>query len=599
MKKITLLLLVLIAGISQVKADDTYTVAGAGDLMGSDWNTNDAANDMTLKEGTTNIYTLTKNITTVAAGTYKFKVVSNHSFDQCWGKDGGGDDNSVVVAEGCTTITFVFNSTTHRNYAYTDKTVFSVRSEMFGWDVDNDMTLKEGTTYTLTKDITGLEAKEYGFKIAIDHTWDNAWGKDGGSGNNTITTDGSSMITFVFDCSTGENSAYVYPSYTVAGDLTEVFGTAWDNTDASNINQMELVRDNTYVLTKSVTLSEDKVLKFKVLKNHSWSTAWPGTGNDDYQTATLPIGTYDVTFIFNLDNNITYAFTSENGINISGNFNDWDANTKMTQDASDVLKYTLNTEFTPTDAIKSEGKWTIEYKLHANGEWKYEINNGSGDNITYDLQEAQKFNLCFTADLGKNTVSLEAKRVVEIGASGMSTIASSHSLDFGKAEDADGNKTLKAYKVTNISKTAATLTEVSNVEYGNGVLLVGTPNTKYTVPFGDGTDDMSDNKLQGAPNGYNVTSEGEVYVLYTDGQFHPAQTGAIPAGKAYLKGTDVPTEAHSLTLVFESETTGVESLNIDHSTFTIDAPMYNLAGQRVTKSYKGVVIQNGKKFINK
>ena len=30
-----------------------------------------------------------------------------------------------------------------------------------------------------------------------------------------------------------------------------------------------------------------------------------------------------------------------------------------------------------------------------------------------------------------------------------------------------------------------------------------------------------------------------------------------------------------------------------------DAPVYNLAGQRVSKDYKGVVIQNGKKRINK
>ena len=30
-----------------------------------------------------------------------------------------------------------------------------------------------------------------------------------------------------------------------------------------------------------------------------------------------------------------------------------------------------------------------------------------------------------------------------------------------------------------------------------------------------------------------------------------------------------------------------------------NAPIYNLAGQQVTKSYKGVVIQNGKKFMNK
>ena len=30
-----------------------------------------------------------------------------------------------------------------------------------------------------------------------------------------------------------------------------------------------------------------------------------------------------------------------------------------------------------------------------------------------------------------------------------------------------------------------------------------------------------------------------------------------------------------------------------------DAPMYNMAGQRVNKDYKGVVIQNGTKRINK
>ena len=30
-----------------------------------------------------------------------------------------------------------------------------------------------------------------------------------------------------------------------------------------------------------------------------------------------------------------------------------------------------------------------------------------------------------------------------------------------------------------------------------------------------------------------------------------------------------------------------------------NAPMYNLAGQRVSKSYKGIVIQNGKKMIKK
>ena len=519
MKKITLMLLVLIAGISQVKADDTYTVAGA-------------------------IY---------------------------YDSDPG---EAVAIFGGA-------------------------------WDpaiTANDMTLKEGTTYTLTKDISSLNLPSgtYQFKICKDHGWTDNWGlngeKNGANNSYVYVPVGSEEITFVFDSSTGENYAYTSPIfYTVAGGSTEVLGTFWDVSNTAN--DLTLVRDNTYILTKkNVTVTNDVGdMEFKVVKNRDYAQGeWPLSN----QKVKLTAGTYDVTFIFNLDNNITYAFTSEKGINLKGNFSESDE--KMTQDESDVLKYSYTrADFVPTDAIKESDVWKVRYKLQANGENYYQNPSGDAYN-TYNLQEAQKFDLFFTADLGKNTVSLEAKRVVEIGASGMATIASSHSLDFAKAEDADGNKTLKAYKVTSISKTVATLTEVSNVKYGNGLLLVGTPNTKYTVPFGDGTDDMSDNKLQGAPNGYNVTTEGDIYILHTDGKFHPAAVGAVPAGKAYLLKADVPAEARTLELVFEGEATGISNVDVNaNDNFNANAPMYNLAGQRVTKSYKGVVIQNGKKMLNK
>ncbi len=44
-------------------------------------------------------------------------------------------------------------------------------------------------------------------------------------------------------------------------------------------------------------------------------------------------------------------------------------------------------------------------------------------------------------------------------------------------------------------------------------------------------------------------------------------------------------------------TTAVESVVAEKD--AENAPIYNLAGQRVDKSFKGVVIQNGKKFIQK
>jgi hypothetical protein len=42
-----------------------------------------------------------------------------------------------------------------------------------------------------------------------------------------------------------------------------------------------------------------------------------------------------------------------------------------------------------------------------------------------------------------------------------------------------------------------------------------------------------------------------------------------------------------------NEATGINSIEADNS----DAPAFNLAGQKVNKGYKGVVIMNGKKVV--
>ncbi|HRL64403.1 MAG TPA: chitobiase, partial [Segatella copri] len=45
------------------------------------------------------------------------------------------------------------------------------------------------------------------------------------------------------------------------------------------------------------------------------------------------------------------------------------------------------------------------------------------------------------------------------------------------------------------------------------------------------------------------------------------------------------------------ESTGITNITTDEA--AKNAPVYNLAGQKVTKAYKGVVIKNGKKMIQK
>jgi hypothetical protein len=44
--------------------------------------------------------------------------------------------------------------------------------------------------------------------------------------------------------------------------------------------------------------------------------------------------------------------------------------------------------------------------------------------------------------------------------------------------------------------------------------------------------------------------------------------------------------------------TSVETIKTN-KVWNADAPIYNLSGQKVDKSYKGIVIQNGRKFVNK
>lgn len=56
---------------------------------------------------------------------------------------------------------------------------------------------------------------------------------------------------------------------------------------------------------------------------------------------------------------------------------------------------------------------------------------------------------------------------------------------------------------------------------------------------------------------------------------------------------------YQITIISIDTTTGIDNLNAENKTLNDNAPVYNLAGQRVDKTYKGVVIQNGKKFIKR
>ncbi|MBQ6680922.1 MAG: DUF4957 domain-containing protein [Prevotella sp.] len=78
---------------------------------------------------------------------------------------------------------------------------------------------------------------------------------------------------------------------------------------------------------------------------------------------------------------------------------------------------------------------------------------------------------------------------------------------------------------------------------------------------------------------YEIEGDNGIYEI-TDGKFD------MPNGNVTIKAA------------FKSTATGINSINADAAADN-DAPAYNLAGQKVGKGYKGVVIKNGRKVVIK
>lgn len=112
------------------------------------------------------------------------------------------------------------------------------------------------------------------------------------------------------------------------------------------------------------------------------------------------------------------------------------------------------------------------------------------------------------------------------------------------------------------------------------------------------------NALRGSDT-KTTTSGGEVYYVFGKGSNGVGFYWKKANGKAFT------TEAHKAYLVYTpSKTTNAKSfLGFDvaleiqgpmvREKTTFDGPIYNLSGQKVDKDYKGIIIVNGKKYLNR
>ena len=191
---------------------------------------------------------------------------------------------------------------------------------------------------------------------------------------------------------------------------------------------------------------------------------------------------------------------------------------------------------------------------------------------------------------------LEGSKVnVTIASIGWSTMATPAGLDFSNATPAG----LTAYIASSVSGSGVTLTSVDEAAGAEGVMLKGTAGATYSIPIKAAATTTGTNKLSAA---YSATpaDADKIYIL-KDGKFCLVNTGGtkVPAGKAYLLASEVPSGAHDLTINFGSngDITGISDMktmrNVENEKF------YNLAGQLVAQPAKGLYITNGRKVVLK
>lgn len=242
---------------------------------------------------------------------------------------------------------------------------------------------------------------------------------------------------------------------------------------------------------------------------------------------------------------------------------------------------------------------------------------GCGDfpeiNLTTDYQKVDVSTMCsgegakrLLLSLGKyagtvsiKNIKIEAEGVKQesltIPSSSFATYAASYPVDYKKLG-------LTAYAVKlNDAKNAVELTEIPGVvPAGVPVLLKGDANKEYALDKVDGWSPVSTD-LKASDGTATSSDKTAVYGLATvngqDGFYKAFDGKTIPAKCGYLEVAKTAGAAFFSLGDITGNTTGIADVKAE--TVKADAQMYNLAGQKVGKGYKGIVIKNGKKMILK
>lgn len=193
-------------------------------------------------------------------------------------------------------------------------------------------------------------------------------------------------------------------------------------------------------------------------------------------------------------------------------------------------------------------------------------------------------------DLKNITVKYIKTESLTTSAGGYATYSADYAVNYS-----DLGLTAYTLTVDETNKTVTAKEFTGVVPAGKAVLVKGATNTTYTLTpattEGDATFatalQTGAKKADGTQYGFTSKSGTPAFAQVVSGQDIPAKKGYI-----VLSGAS----AAKYSICFDDEATGIHTIE---AASAANGAMYNLAGQRVDKAYKGIVIVNGKKYLNK
>lgn len=331
-------------------------------------------------------------------------------------------------------------------------------------------------------------------------------------------------------------------------------------------------------------------------------------GNDKYEASTASY-TINLTKPFEVEDGV-FDFTEPEAYGYKtpalGNATNLEVGDKII--ARNVIITVKKNGSTPT-RFWNNNSGKLDFRVYKNAVLNIAVPEGYViTDITALVENANKK----FGEVGKNSVDISfttginfTKMVVTYGkiksvtptTNGYATFACSYPVNYSENE-------LKAYTIkVDEDNQKVVYTEFTGVvPAGKAVLVCGTEGQKYELtPATEkaGATIATDLKVSDG----TVKSDGTNFYGFTtkdgvSGFVRVAKDVAVPLGKGYLQLTGNTAAAPVFySINIGGGTTGIGQVEVEKG--TENGAIYNLAGQRVDASYKGVVIKNGKKYVNK